>query len=227
MPWDFPRKVPKVGEVLSYESFNDGIVYLSELDGNLGEQNWSNDLATTLVRKDDLAEDVSLRVTHGYAYVDVAEFSDLSFDPDTINIAGYGNWQAVETKNVVTRGGELFLVGSVQLSRPQPAENAGPTDRPNKQDFVHVQVCFRVDGAIYSTLAVADQDDLEDGELMELGLQGWHLAAVVEGVIPISPGTHRVELVVRAVPSKTYTPVQDRNVQVQASTRELIVMESW
>ena len=30
MPWDFPRKVPKVGEVLSYESFNDGIVYLNK-----------------------------------------------------------------------------------------------------------------------------------------------------------------------------------------------------
>jgi hypothetical protein len=220
MSWNFPLKIPHAGETISYQDFNDGLGFVAEMDGRLGEGNWnSGNLRNNLGRKTDLAEDISMRVYHEAHNIDIADTSE-STSPSAVDIYGTGDWTVLCTASVYTRSGSLFVTASTQLLRNTP------TTVLNQRDFLHVQLGLRVNGALYPVTVVGDLDDLESGDNMELGLQGATNAAVVEGVFPVASGPNTVEFVARALPARITVSTQQHK-KVQATSREMLVVEVW
>lgn len=198
MTWKFPKRIPRAGQVVSAEDFNDGIQPIVEEDGRFNEHNWNDDLKTQLNRS-DMADDVSFRVLHKSNTLDASEGGNPSavtpweFFPAK-------TWQPIKMDGTNTsysftsRGGLLEIEAGLQYSaKGDPRGDLVTTDE--RFDLLHTLFGIRIDGALEPVSVVGDQDSLNAAVNMETGISGFMQGVNLDISVPVGPGPHTVEIV--------------------------------
>lgn len=188
----------KRGEVVSSEDLNENFrEVLTEINGNLGEQNFRRFcFADATHQKDDTA----IRMYHRNVWVNtfepVTEFTgaytcdngqEENFLCNRMFVMGNSEeFQPIAdlSVDVLTDNATLWIMSSVQISL-WPTDSRGVTEG--------VQLALRIDGAIvYETLSGGI--DLEN-ELSGPGTNNVCVPITVDAVVPVTGGSHKIEIV--------------------------------
>jgi len=208
MAWTFPKYIPRAGQVVDADDFNDMFEPLYGATRRLNEHNLSSDIASNITRT-DVDEDVSFRTMHKYNVIDASEGANPSASTP-FEVACSSIWTAVpmdgtnEFQTFSSRGGMLYVCASLQYCysyfERYVLDTTGPTvlaGQEDTSDVIYVQFGVRVDGAFEAVSLVGDQDELSSGLTMETGVGGMMQGVEVDIAVPITPGQHTLEIVAR------------------------------
>lgn len=184
----FPARLPDTGETHAAKDLDDGLrPFVEEVNASrLNEHNIDAGLAFGL---GDLAEDYAFRSNCTQVWKDLGQ-EEPPDDVSTLvwtDLPADGTWQAVPGMRVMAvseDGGTYRLLCNVQAYNTTNG---------------FVQVGIRVDGTVYPDLVSGDQDSGYSDVTMELGYGGLLSAPSVEGILPLAPGVHTFDVVLRAV----------------------------
>jgi len=231
MAWKFPKRLPRTGQVVDAEDFNEGLQPFFEEALKLNEQNVSTDLQSQLTLA-DVDEDISFRTLHKSNFIDASE-GNLPTTVTPFKVPCSEAWTPIPMDGTDTafdfssRGGALYIVASLQYAYSH-WERWSYDEGVNLvvgsfewHDIIHVQFGVRIDGAFEAISLVGDQDSLNAGVTMETGVSGLMQGVDIDICVPITPGRHTVEIVARC---ETVPGEQDRMNAYIYST-ELLVWE--
>ncbi len=234
MAWKFPKRLPRTGQVVDAEDFNEGLQPFFEEALKLNEQNVSTDLQSQLTLA-DVDEDISFRTLHKSNFIDASE-GNLPTTVTPFKVPCSEAWTPIPMDGTDTvfafssRGGALYIVASLQYAysyfeRTLLDTSTSPATLVEGDvewhDIIHVQFGVRIDGAFEAISLVGDQDSLNAGVTMETGVSGLMQGVDIDICVPITPGRHTVEIVARC---ETVPGEQDRMNAYIYST-ELLVWE--
>lgn len=190
----YPRYKVTAGDPLDGDAVSDILQdFASEIDGNLGEQNWDQGGFTSL--DNDMEVDAVARLDH---YAVAVDWTTLNGDGEP----AYGQanrilvpmilaWSSLIRRSLTTcRGGTYRMVASFQLDAGQTSNAA-----TYWQELAGCTFAFRVDGAIYeeSTAGGVERSNDATGEAV-----GWDIGTYTMTLaVPLPPGNHIIELVGR------------------------------
>lgn len=210
MAWTFPKYIPRAGQVVDADDFNDMFEPLYGATRRLNEHNLSSDIASNITRT-DVDEDASFRTMHKYNFIDASEGANPSASTP-FEVACSSIWTAVpmdgtnEFQTFSSRGGMLYVCASLQycysyFERTVLDTSVSPaavvSGQDDTSDVIYVQFGVRVDGAFEAVSLVGDQDELSSGLTMETGVGGMMQGVEVDIAVPITPGQHTLEIVAR------------------------------
>lgn len=211
---------------MDHRDLNDGFLpVVEEMDGNLGEHNWSDDLRTQLFRTTDLADDVTQRVNSGTDRYKVVDASGTvpakGSNPDLVEIPPTQSWEPIAdlTHTFTTNGGFVYVIASFQTGRSRPTDQLGSV----QPQLLNMRFGVRIDGAVEPVLVVGDQDFYQEGSRMELGVDGWGQGVDIDGILPLAPGQHTIDIVASCRPTE-FAPA---DLYGLVFNRELIILEVW
>lgn len=198
MTWRVPRRKPADGQVIDDRDFNEYFQEFVEADGELGEGNFNDAMATQLDMVSNLDADIAYRksqIPEGGKSVYCGGGSSVA---GTVELSPGPGWQVVQDgsddliQEIDVTTGPLLMYASFQLGRKIPADKTGNI---NDQTYMHVLPAFRVDGNIIETSVQGDQDWASSGEFMEKGYLSILHGVEMLHVLPVAPGKHTVEVV--------------------------------
>lgn len=199
----FPPHRLRTKQVAGVDDVNENVwEFVNEINGNLGEHNWS---APAVADRSRLALGAGCRVHH--VYEAVAGYDQSSSPAGTVSLPRVPGWTPIDDMRVTFTGGPslLWIIGSLQSSWTPlfPGGSAWSTG----------QAAIRLDGAILNN-GIPGAVDIQLGESDEVmggagtvdeapftgaGLQQFYQPCVIESFVPVGPGLHTVELVGRVV----------------------------
>lgn len=190
----YPRNKVTAGDPLDCDVVSDILQdFASEIDGNLGEQNWDEGGFASLTS--DMETDAVSRLDH---YAVAVDWTSLNGDGEP----AYGRtnrilvpmvlaWSSLIRRSFTTcRGGTYRIVLSFQLDAGQTSNNAAYWT-----DLVGFIPAFRIDGTIYEESIGGGVERSNDpkGEGV-----GWDIGAYTMMLaVDLAPGNHIIEFVGR------------------------------
>ena len=188
--WRFPKQLPNTNETISPEDLEGALGPFRSLPGHLGEHHWNTTISSELVRKTDLAVDVAYRFVNAKrSATGLKGFMSDGFHSSAQRVQRVGEWVPIDdTSHTFRTEGGLFMIWASGMHFHSPsASNTGM-----------LKFGILVNGGLYTDLALGGFDEVEEGVAMEQGLMGLKGGWTVEGVIPLPPGTHTVQIGVKA-----------------------------
>lgn len=218
------RNKVTAGDPLDADGVSDTLQdYASEIDGNLGEQNFDEAGFTSL--SSDMETDAVLRVDHYYKAVNWTtpngDNEPAASPTDSISIPMVLYWSSLIRRSFTTcRGGTYRIVASFQM-------DAGTTSNAATywSEIAGATFAFRVDSTLYeeTNQGGAERSNDPKGEAV-----GWDMAAYTMSIsIPLDPGTHVFELVGRpARPSSSTAATWSTTSIIEVFNHEMYVVEA-
>lgn len=227
MPWKFPVRIPRTGQVVDAEDFNDGFKPMFDEAHKLNEHNVSSNLKTQATLA-DVDADISFRTMHKSNFIDASE-GNLPSSVTPFEVPCSAAWTPIPMDGTDTvyafssRGGLLYVVASLQYAysyfeRYAKSSTGTISGDYEWHDIIHVQFGVRLDGAFEAISLVGDQDNLNAGITMETGISGLMQGADIDICLPVTPGRHTLEIVARC---ETVPGEQDRMTAYIYSTEML------
>jgi hypothetical protein len=222
MAWKYPRTRQRNGSPMDVEALNSDMEHmLQDMQGNLNEHNWKSGAfpATT-----DFTKGACLRVCTRYEQVNPR--AALTESPQqTVDVVSGPvlktetnfQWVSVMSRDVRVDASMLWMMASFQHSASLPSAASQRTG---------IIYALRLDGIVLTETLLGSGNRVNDSSGEGVDGIGTHMGFVLEAVVPVTSGLHRVELVVRmAMGVEMQMPPADDYWMIH--NREIIVMELW
>lgn len=222
MAWKYPRTRQRNGSPVDADAFNEDIEsMLQDIQGNLNEHNWASGAFPAAT---DYTKSAAIRF--GRQVEEVNPRLPLNPTPALLANVVSGNavrtetnfqWVPVLSRTVRVDPSVLWMMASFQHSASIPAD---PSERTG------IIYALRLDGIVLTEtiLGSGNRNNDPNGEGVD-GI-GTHMAFDLEAVVPVTGGSHTIELVARmAMGIEMQTPAADDYWMIH--NREIIVVEMW
>lgn len=219
----WPERAVATGDPLDSEAVSDTLQkYADEIDGNLGEMNWTQGALSSTTA--DLETDAVLRVYDGGATVDGLAAENAYFEPvaaptGALRVPISLSWNAILTAALNTcRGGTYRVVFSAQQDAGELSNDADYWTK-----LAGCAYAVRVDGTIYEESIIGGVERSNDpkGEALY-----WDVAGVdIELCIPLSPGRHVIEIVAKMARADTDSASWDLDTYYEVFNHDFYIVE--
>jgi hypothetical protein len=194
---------------------------LQDMQGNLNEHNWKSSAFSAVT---DYTKGACIRVCSKYEQVNPrapltaspAQTVDVVSGPVLKTETNF-QWVSVMERDVRVDASALWMMASFQHSASLPASASLRTG---------IIYALRLDGIILTETLLGSGNRVSDPHGEGVDGIGTHMGFVLEAVVPVTTGLHKVELVVRmAMGVEMQMPPSDDYWMIH--NREIIVMELW
>jgi len=249
MAWRYPQYDVKSGYVLDIDPINENFLpYIEEASGALNEHNFDSDVAT--MTRSQLTEDAAFTLHHSVpGAAAMPSPTDYSGKNNWVTLPNNSDWRT-STKagmvlTLVAKGGTVWVCGSFQLlcgSGAIATDSAG-TFQAWQKGFGFL-AALKVDGVTINESLLGSGDSTNEyyrgyknsgmiyiptgaaslsGPQCGGGISGARLPCVVDAVVELSPGPHKIEIAVMNVRGTMQSSSTDRNSYI--ANRELFALE--
>ena len=222
MAWKYPKHRTRDAQPMDLDALNTNFsLVVTEMQGNLNEHNWASGAFTD---PEAYAKGAVIRVRQ--AYSEVIPMAPTTAPPANVGAVVSGTpyqvldnyeWGSVVSQNVKTDATSLWIMASFQHS----VSNASPTARNG------VMYAIRIDGVVLVETITGGGERHTDAKGEGYDGDGTHMPFVIEAVIPVVAGPHRVELVARMATSVAGTAALASGDYWMIHNRELLIMELY
>mgnify|MGYP001309109821 CR=1 FL=1 len=187
MALKFPRRRVRNSEVQDVQDMNDTLLPVVEEMGRLNEHNFSSTMSNEITIT-DMATDVAFKVAHGSKYIDVS--TNNTGLTTLTRVPQNELWTPIHptqlTKTFTSEDGGMFrLIAGGQYS----------VDISAFASTSYTLFGFRIDGAVLPDCIIGDQDYFSSDIHMEIGTSGVHDSFLLDFIVHLTPGIHKVEVV--------------------------------
>lgn len=184
----FPKRRVRPLEAHDIQDMNDSLLPVVEEMGRLNEHNFDSAMSGELTVS-DMDRDVAFKTVHSDIVLEVSTNNTalLTLSKIPQNQLWTPIHAATLTKTFTSADGGMFrLIAGGQYSVESGVFFTGTT---------YTLFAFRIDGAVLPDCVIGDQDFYNSDAHMEIGTTGTHDGFLLDFIVYLSPGIHKVEVV--------------------------------